>query len=148
MASTCWKESSTVSDNIKKRAYNKIKCERINDVTWRTWGGVSEHIVTDNEDGTFNCDCNDKVCSHRVKVGMQLELDFFTEYLCGKSSRKGAGTPPSYRTVKYFLKKNKFVYGDIKCYQKALTCMLSRTKYSPESEEIIAENVYRFAKGK
>ena len=58
MVSTCWKESLTLSVRMKKRARNKLKCERIDDVTWKVWGGEAEHIVTDNGDGTFNCDCN------------------------------------------------------------------------------------------
>lgn len=131
------------SKRVRSRALHKLHCEKITNHTWRVWGGESEHIVTMQEDNTFRCDCRGAlqgfICSHQARIGIEIAPALFTQGL-----HPLGGDPPTYRTIKYILKKNKFERGNMKRYKEAVTFAISRRHYSPEVQEIVAAHVYKF----
>lgn len=69
--------------SYKQRHYARyvLSCIRIDDTSWKVWGGQSEHIIMEipTKNGTgYRCDCelftNEKrVCSHIIKIILQEE---------------------------------------------------------------------------
>jgi len=63
-----------------QRHYAKkiLRCEQIDNETWKVWGGQNEHLVKN-----WQCDCwqattNKKICSHIIRIMMETtDVPFF-----------------------------------------------------------------------
>jgi hypothetical protein len=129
------------SERVRRRG-RKLQCRRTGPNTWAVWGGEFEHPVTRNGDG-FSCDCggyrNGDICSHVVRVMIDIDPNAFnaTEF-----------TPPTYRTIKTFLKDNGYKPGQLERYSAAVAAATGRKpNYPAEIKETVVEMVYRFLKG-
>lgn len=65
------------SHKQRNRARNLLKCQKAGD-KWLVYGGEASHYVTQNG-SEFECDCGvcqneNKLCSHIIKVKMELSL--------------------------------------------------------------------------
>jgi hypothetical protein len=130
------------SERVRRRG-RKLQCRRTSPNAWVVWGGESEHPVTRNGTG-FSCDCggyrNGDICSHVVRVMIDLDPNAFNN---------SEFTPPTYGTIKFFLKRNGYKPGQLAQYSEAVAAATGRKpNYPAEIKEIIAEMVYKFLKGK
>jgi hypothetical protein len=58
-----------------------------------------------------------------------------------------ADVPPDYKKIKNMLKKNRILPGEMGKFGAGIKILLSRRKYSIETQEIITEMIYRYLKG-